>query len=296
VPPIAEELARIHERTRRPTLIVLSGLDMGNALPVTEAGVQIGRADSCGLILRDDGISRTHVDVKPYGDDGLIARDLGSTNGTFVRGQRVEVAELRNGEKILLGRRTLLKFVLQDEIDLKYQQEMYESSIRDGLTGMFNRRYFNQKMLTDISFARRHKIPLSLIMFDIDHFKRVNDTYGHRTGDQVLTAFAATVAGSIRTEDVLARFGGEEFVIIAQATGSEGALVLAERIRQTVGEQVVQAVDGSDEEVRITVSAGVVTLNPGADQDPAGVISVADANLYAAKHGGRDRVIATEID
>jgi diguanylate cyclase (GGDEF)-like protein len=295
VPPIAEKLGQLQTQERRLCLLVLSGLDMGNATSVGEQGVVIGRDDKCDLTLRDDGISRRHLEVRPYGADRVIVRDLESTNGSFVRGQRVEVAELRNGEKLLLGRRTLLKFSLLDEIDLAYQREMYDSSTRDGLTGVFNRRYFNQKLRADISFARRHRIPLSLLMFDFDHFKRINDTHGHRTGDVVLSSCAEAMARAIRTEDVLARYGGEEFAIIAPATGRKGARALADRIRETVAATAVHAVDGSGAEVGITVSAGVATLKPGSKADVTAMIEAADENLYEAKKTGRDRVVATPV-
>ena len=295
VPPIAQQLGQLQVQERRLCLLVLGGLDMGNAVAVNEQGLVIGRDDVCDLVLRDDGISRRHMEIKPYGVDRVIARDLESTNGSFVRGQRIEIAELRNGEKLLLGRRTLLKFSLLDEIDLAYQREMYESSTRDGLTGVFNRRYFNQKLRADISFARRHRIPLSLLMFDFDHFKRVNDTHGHRTGDAVLTACATAMAKAIRTEDALARYGGEEFAIIAPATGRKGARALADRIRETVASQAVHAVDGSGAEVGITVSAGVATLEPGTKADVTSMIETADENLYAAKEAGRDRTVASSV-
>ena len=122
--------------------------------------------------------------VKIQEDDGrLVVTDLDSTNGTFVGGEKIAEAVLKDGDKMLLGRRTVLKFVLQDELEQSYQQQMYESSTRDGLTGAYNRKYFSQKLTADLSFARRHRIPFSLLMLDIDFFKKINDTHGHRTGD-----------------------------------------------------------------------------------------------------------------
>jgi len=294
-PPAAERLAEALAHAQQPCLLVLSGLDMGNAVTVGERGVVIGRDEQCDLVLRDDGISRHHIEIRPYGTDRVIARDLESTNGSFVRGMRIEVAELRNGEKLLLGRRTLLKFALLDDIDLVYQREMYNSSTRDGLTGAFNRRYFGQKLRADVSFARRHRIPLSLLMLDLDHFKRVNDSHGHRTGDAVLVSCAQAIADAIRTEDVFARYGGEEFAIIAPATDCAGAAALAERIRRTVAGVSLPALDGSGAALAITLSAGVATLDPGVDADEQTLVATADENLYTAKKAGRNRVAATRI-
>jgi len=296
VPKLARRVMEAEGAQRRPCLVILGGLDMGRVIPITDEGVVIGRDESCGLALSDDAVSRQHIEVRLAGPSRVAIRDLDSTNGTFVRGARVHSAELADGEKLFLGRSTVLKLVVHDDLELSYQRELYESSTRDGLTGAFNRRYFSEKIAADLSFGRRHGLPLSLLLLDIDHFKKVNDTYGHDVGDLVLKSFSKTVARSIRTEDMLARYGGEEFAIIAPATGVDGGRALGERIRRNVGASAIRAEVLEDTGISITVSTGVAALKPGGAIDAAVMIAIADGNLYAAKKAGRDRVVASEIE
>jgi diguanylate cyclase (GGDEF)-like protein len=225
-----------------------------------------------------------------------LVQDLDSTNGTFVHGEKVREALLKDGDKMLLGRRTVLKFVFQDELEQSYQRQMYESSTRDGLTGVYNRKYFAQKLAADLSFARRHLIPFTLLMVDIDFFKHVNDTYGHRTGDDVLIAIAGTIKTTIRTEDTLARYGGEEFAVLAPGTDAKGGHSLAERIRTNIASQAVTAPNGMQEPVQVTASIGVATLQPGVVFEAEHLISIADQNLYEAKRGGRNKTVASLIE
>ena len=213
----------------------------------------------------------------------MVIRDLGSTNGTFVKGVRIKDAVLSSGVKVLIGQRTILKFGFQDELEQQYQQLMYESSIKDGLTGTYNRLYFDDKLAADLSFARRHQLPCTLALYDIDFFKRVNDTYGHRAGDAALVTVTKAVRRALRIEDILARYGGEEFAVIAQATDAEGGRLLGERIRVCIGRQAVEADDGPGQSFEVTASVGVATVPPGAQVEPAELISAADANLYGAK-------------
>jgi two-component system, cell cycle response regulator len=273
----------------------LGGLDVGSVVPFVGSVFVIGRDSKCNLILRDDGISRQHVEVKRTDDDFIIVRDLGSTNGTFIDGKKITEATLRDGEKVLLGRRTVLKFVMQDELEQSYQIQMYESSTRDGLTGTFNRKYFVQKIVADLSFAKRHGIPFSLLLLDIDFFKKVNDTHGHRTGDQALVSVTEAINATIRTEDLLARYGGEEFAVIAQGTNLVGGEALGERIRKRIAETDIPIADESGKFIKVTVSIGVATLPPGVAAQPEAVVSAADKNLYQAKEAGRNRVVASRI-
>jgi diguanylate cyclase (GGDEF)-like protein len=296
LPKLARRVLEAESANRQPCLVILGGLDMGRVIPVTDQGLVIGRDETCELALTDDAISRHHLEVRQAGPGQVAIRDLDSTNGTFVRGKRIHSAELGDGDKLFLGRNTVLKLVIHDDLDLSYQRELYESSTRDGLTGAFNRRYFTEKIATDLSFGRRHGLPLSLLMLDIDHFKKVNDTYGHDVGDQVLRSFSKTVKQSIRTEDVLARYGGEEFAIIAQGTDVAGGRALGERIRQAVGSSTIGHDVAARGGINITVSTGVASLKPGCAADAAVMIAIADGNLYAAKNAGRDRVVASEVE
>ncbi len=290
---IAEQMR--NEKQKKACFIVIGGLDVGSVIGLDEPVVTMGRDVDCKVVLKDDGVSRFHAEVRREGPDKVIIKDLGSTNGTFVAGERIDQAALTDGTKVLIGRRTILKFVFQDELEHSYQQQMYESSTRDGLTGIYNRKYFAQKLLTDLSFARRHQIFCTLAMFDIDHFKKVNDTYGHRAGDKVLIGVTEAVNKMIRTEDVLARYGGEEFAVIAQGTDFKGGAALGERIRECVAQQKVNIAKGGELILQVTVSVGVATISPTKEIEPSAVVSAADANLYQAKNKGRNRVVATLV-
>jgi len=289
---IAEQMRRAAKK--RPCFVAVSGVEMGRVIPL-EGIMILGRDPECDVVLRDDGVSRFHAEVRCDGPARIVIRDLGSTNGIYAGGERVQEAVLSDGEKVLLGRSTVLKFVLQDELEQQYQRLMYESSTRDALTEAYNRRYFSEKLDTDLSFARRQAIPCTVAMFDIDHFKRVNDTHGHLTGDQVLITVTRAVREIIRAEDTLARYGGEEFAVIAQGTDLEGGRVLGERIRSCIARQTIQALDREGATVRVTASVGVATVPPGHTVPPEAVVAAADANLYQAKQSGRNRVVATEL-
>jgi diguanylate cyclase (GGDEF)-like protein len=278
---------------RAATLVVIGGIDVGNTIPLVRDSVVLGRDPECDGILRDDGISRKHAEVVRDKTGDFVVRDLGSTNGIFVDGERVAQHRLRDGDKVLLGRRTVLKFSMQDEIETAFQQQMYSSAVRDGLTGAFNRRYFDERVTAELSYARRHRSPVSVLMIDLDHFKKVNDTFGHLAGDQVLEAVARSIAETIRTEDVFARYGGEEFVIIAREVDEVGGLAFGERLRRIIEDIKILAPNG--ERISVTVSVGVATVPKGRAVDSAEVISCADGNLYAAKEKGRNRVEASAL-
>jgi diguanylate cyclase (GGDEF)-like protein len=176
-----------------------------------------------------------------------------------------------------------------------YQKHVYESSTRDGLTGVYNRRHFNQKIISDLTFAQKHKIWFTLMIFDLDNFRKINDAFGHRTGDQVLINVAGSVLSILKTEDHLSRYGGEEFAIIAPGTNDEGGLVLAQRVLKRVESGAIIAADGSNKIIKVTVSIGATTVTPGSAVEPATVISAAEGNLHEAKRSGRNRVVGSLI-
>jgi diguanylate cyclase (GGDEF)-like protein len=276
---------------RTASLTVIAGIDIGHVFDLDVDCLVLGRDPSCGGVIRDDGISRRHAEVRREASDRFVIRDLDSTNGVFVRGERVVEHVLRDGDKVLLGRRTILKFGLQDAIDIRFQRQMYESSVRDGLTGAFNRKHFDERMRSELSFAERHEGVLTVAMFDLDHFKEINDRFGHQAGDQVLKQVARSIADTIRTEDIFARYGGEEFVVIARGINEIGGLALGERIRRVVEDLRVQ--DQQGKRIPVTISVGVATVPGGIPVSAAAVIAHADRNLYAAKEQGRNRVVAS---
>jgi two-component system cell cycle response regulator len=191
----------------RAYLIVLSGLNVGEMFRIGDRDVFVGRAQDCEVQVSDDGVSRRHALVRGAKTE-IWLEDTQSRNGTFVNGERVTRQRLVDGDKIQIGAATVLKFTYSDDLDETFQRRMYESALRDPLTKAFNKRYFLDRLESEFRFARRHEVPLSLVLMDIDHFKSVNDNHGHIVGDQVLVAFARRIHDVIRNEDVFARYCG----------------------------------------------------------------------------------------
>jgi diguanylate cyclase (GGDEF)-like protein len=276
-------------------LVVIAGPDAGLLVHLNNSKFIVGRDPTCHIHLKDESISRFHASIKSSRKGYLIIQDLNSTNGTFIDGKRIHRHRLKEGDKILFGQNTLIRFEKQDAIDESYYDELYFSSTRDALTGIYNRRFCLEKFNTELSYARRHHLPVSLILFDIDLFKKVNDTYGHPTGDRVLSTLATVVSRTVRTEDTFGRYGGEEFIIVAMDTDMLGAQVFAERIRTKIAEEQIVAKDESRRIIHVTVSIGVATTSAPFCYDAEKLIAAADANLYTAKAKGRNRIIASEV-
>jgi two-component system cell cycle response regulator len=292
---MADERTQIFEPQASPTggvkrdrayLVVLAGASVGEMYKVEVDKTVIGRGQKAHIRLLDDGISREHAQVVVEGTK-IYLQDLGSTNGTFCNGLKVDRKELADGDKILVGSTTILKFTYHDNLDEIFQKQMYESALRDGLTKAFNKKYFTDRLESELTFALRHESPLVLVMFDIDHFKKVNDTHGHPAGDLVLSEIATLLTAALRAEDVFARYGGEEFAVICRGTDLSQALVVGERMRKSV-EKHRFVHEGKH--IPITISIGIASLPDPAIKDATDLVARADKALYQSKHGGRNRV------
>jgi two-component system cell cycle response regulator len=218
--------------------------------------------------------------------------DLASTNGTYLNGLKVNAAPLYDGDKIQIGSNTVLKFSIQDALEEQYQRSIYESATRDGLTRVYNKKYFLETVRKEFSYCLRHRVPLSLVLFDVDHFKKINDAYGHPAGDYVLTRIAQRVSDTVRTEDLLARYGGEEFALMLRESAEDQALACAERCRYAVDK--ADFVFGGTP-IKVTISLGVATLLDSDFSQPEDLIAAADKYLYRAKRAGRNRVDAKAV-
>jgi diguanylate cyclase (GGDEF)-like protein len=274
------------DKRDRAYLVVLAGSAVGEMYKVDQERTVIGRGGKAQIRMIDDGISREHAEIILQGNE-ILLRDLGSTNGTFCNGVRVDTKPLADGDKILVGSTTILKFTYHDNLDEVFQRQMYESALRDGLTKAFNKKYFTDRLESEFMFSVRHNAPLALVMFDIDHFKKINDTYGHQAGDAVLTDLSALMMMSLRTEDVFARYGGEEFAVIARGSDLAQAQVIGERLRRAA-EGRHFGYDGKV--IPVTISVGLAGMPDAAIKDASGLVSAADAALYRSKQGGRNRV------
>jgi diguanylate cyclase (GGDEF)-like protein len=274
----------------RAYLVVLAGASVGEMYKVEGDKTIIGRGQKAQIRLFDDGISREHAQLV-IEDGNIYLLDLGSTNGTFCNGLKVDRKQLIDGDKILVGSTTILKFTYHDNLDEMFQKQMYESALRDGLTKAFNKKYFTDRLESEFTFATRHTSPLALVLFDIDHFKKVNDTFGHQAGDHVLTEISKLLSGALRAEDVFARYGGEEFGVICRGSDKNQAQVVGERLRKAVeGHRFVH--DG--QHIPITISVGISVLPNPAVKDANDIVTFADQALYKSKHGGRNRVTVYE--
>jgi diguanylate cyclase (GGDEF)-like protein len=268
-------------------LIVLAGSNVGEMYRLDTAETVIGRASNATIRLSDDGISRRHARLLRLSNE-VILEDLKSANGTLVNGEVIMQRSLLDGDKIRLGSTTILKFTYHDHLDESFQQQMYDAALRDGLTKAYNKKYFLDRLETEIAYAKRHKAELSLCMFDVDHFKRVNDTHGHLAGDTVLIKLAKIAMSTIRTEDIFARYGGEEFAVICRAEKLANAAILAERLRSMV-EHTPFEHEGA--RLPVTISIGVAAHPDLQIETATDLITAADEALYEAKRSGRNRVV-----
>jgi two-component system cell cycle response regulator len=275
------------DERNRAYLVVLAGMSRGEMFKLQGLRSIIGRGPTAQIRLSDDGVSREHSAVSLVGDK-MVLDDLGSTNGTYCNGVRVTSRELSDGDKIMIGSTTILKFTYHDQLDEVFQQQMYESALRDSLTKVFNRKHFNDLLAKEFAFATRHSAPLALLFIDLDHFKNVNDSFGHPAGDYVLAEVSGVLASGIRSEDVLARFGGEEFCVLCRGTDKAGALELGERLRREIAER--RYIFGG-KIIPVTISVGVALMPDPAMTQPASLLAAADRALYEAKRAGRNRVM-----
>jgi diguanylate cyclase (GGDEF)-like protein len=246
----------------------------------------VGRGPTVGVRLNDEGVSREHCAFVREGEK-MICEDMGSTNGTFCNGIKIDRRELVDGDKVMVGSSTILKFTYHDYLDEVFQRQMYESALRDGLTKVFNKKYFTDYLEKEFAFAARHGGPLALIFLDIDFFKKINDTHGHPAGDFVLAELSQMMSTLLRTEDVLARFGGEEFTILCRGSDLSGAKIVAERVRKAVAERKFSF---GGKEIPVTVSLGVVAIPESGITEHNAFLAAADKALYEAKRSGRNRV------
>ena len=285
----ADETTRICERgpatpargvtRRRPRLVFLAGMNVGAVYSVGH-GTVLGRASDATVQVESDEVSRRHARIVE-GPGGWTLEDMGSRNGTFLNGERVHALQLlTDGDKIELGSGIVLRFALFDDLDEKYHRTMYESSLRDGLTRAFNRKYFDERLEQEFAYSLRHGSALSLLILDLDHFKALNDAHGHPAGDSVLTQLAGHMMRIIRAEDVFARYGGEEFVILSRGIAIEAARAFGERVRSSVERYPFLH---AQLKLDVTVSVGVAAVPHREILQPAMLVEHADRALYAAK-------------
>ena len=274
----------------RGILTVIAGADVGRVISLPGGAATIGRNDDSTIRFDDGSVSGKHGIVMGLGGN-YVFHDNSSTNGSYVNDVRTqESVVLRDGDRIRFGTSTTVRFSLVDEQEEKALKKVFEAAHLDALTGVLNRRALEERIEAELAYANRHGTPVSVVIFDIDHFKKVNDTYGHLAGDAVLRAVAGLARHSLRAEDTIGRYGGEEFVVVARGITPPEARALAERMRQTVEATTVPYEAAS---LKVTASSGVASIDECGDKrDRTTLLALADGRLYRAKGAGRNRVVS----
>ena len=264
-------------------LVLLYGLsELGKRYPLADS-MMIGRGPANDLVLDLDDVSRQHACFTPE-EDGWAVEDLGSTNGTQVNGSPIRGrTPLRNGDLVKVGR-AIFKYIAGGNIEALFHEEIYQLTVSDGLTKVPNKRYLLDFLDREIARAARYGSPLTAVMMDIDHFKKLNDTYGHLAGDEVLARLAGGISGSVRREQLFARYGGEEFCLVLPELTPNQVEGLCEAVRKSVEGYRFVFSEGT---VQVTVSLGAATFKEGMSR--AALLEAADAQLYHAKHRGRNQ-------
>lgn len=264
--------------TKEPSLL-------GRRFVLDVSPIRIGRGAENHIVLEGDSVSRKHAHMEQRSGAWWCVDD-GSTNGSYVNDEQIlREARLGNGDRIKVGP-TIFKFLSGEDVEAQYHEEIYRMTIIDGLTGAYNKRYFMENLEREIARCSRHGRELSLVIFDIDHFKNINDNHGHLTGDYVLKELARRVRATVRREEIFARYGGEEFTVTLPEATRQNALDFAERIRKLVQKDTF---DFEGDRIPVTISIGVGTVNK--EIDPQVFVKMADENLYKAKRAGRNRVV-----
>ena len=268
------------------------GPDIGRRIPLLDTQYIVGRDSEAGFVVSRSSVSRQHARLYMDDDGGWWVEDLNSTNGTFVNEVRIKNQRLTDSDQVRFGD-GIYKFLSGSNIESAYHEAIHNMAIQDGMTGIHNKRYFMEFLEREIAVATRHGHPLTLCMFDVDHFKKINDGFGHLAGDAVLKDLAGRIRPRIRREDLFARYGGEEFACVLPSTALGGGIVFAEHLRTLVEERPCEF---EDKHIPFTISLGVTTMHRETGVDPQTLIKRADENLYSAKRGGRNRVVPSLQD
>jgi two-component system, cell cycle response regulator len=272
-------------------LIVVGGGIPGAMLRLPAEGTRLGRSSDNTYQFREITISRNHATLA-VDPQGLVRlTDLGSTNGTYINDRRIPrgtPVRVKDGDRIRLGTTVVLKFVRLDPCEEQFQREMFDRTVRDSLTGLFNRTYFLNQVGPLAEYNAVRGLGLALLMLDIDHFKKINDTFGHDVGDVVLREVAGVLREATRPEDLVARYGGEEFVFALPVVAPDQATERAEQIRQTLSERRIA---GGGTLLRVTGSFGLAFAPADRRCSASALITAADRCLYHAKNTGRNRIV-----
>lgn len=263
------------------------GPGVGARYPLAESPIVIGRGSDCDIRINDHSVSRRHARIQP-GAEGHYAVDLQSTNGTFVNDVPASMCKLKDGDYLRVGN-CIYRFLGGGNVEAEYHEEIYRLTIFDALTETHNKRYLMEFLDRELARSARHHRPLTLVIFDIDHFKKINDEHGHLGGDFTLRELAQCVKSVIRKEELFARYGGEEFAIVLPESTLESGVHVAERVRSLVENHQFQF---ESQVFPVSISLGVACTMGDESMTPTELIRQADELLYTAKRNGRNRVVS----
>ncbi|HEV7474299.1 MAG TPA: GGDEF domain-containing protein [Pyrinomonadaceae bacterium] len=295
----AHQRVKSAQKERRPALVSLRGELMAVPIPLERDEVIIGRAIEADVRLNDSRASRSHARISSTHDTATkhtsyVITDLRSTNGTLVNGELITEVQLTDGDKIVIGDH-LFRFEMLDEIDREFQQQIHRLIAHDELTGLLTSKSFFSELRREAARAAADSRPFCVLMMDLDHFKEVNDTFGHLVGSKTLEETGRVIKEALRAGDVASRFGGEEFAAFLLDANYAQGLVAAERVRVAVENEEFPAtrMDAPNGQAthHITISIGVAAY-PDDATDPIHLVELADSALYRAKRSGRNRICA----
>lgn len=286
-PPAVER-----RKGKTASMVVVEGGDIGQEFNLSQGEMYIGRLPTVDIPIYDAKASRKHAKITykrnhASGLEGYELVDLDSTNGTILNDTKItRPSLLREGDKVRIGE-TVLKFSYHDEIDSQYQQKIRHLINYDNLTGLFTKRYFDHLFEQELLRNSRTRRKLACLMMDLDHFKKVNDTHGHLMGSHVLKEVGALILGNLRSQDVVGRYGGEEFIAYLPGLGRVEAWNVANRLREAIGRHPF-TYDGKSTHVFISIG---VSIYPMHAENSETLIRIADDALYQAKETGRNKVV-----
>jgi two-component system, cell cycle response regulator len=273
-------------------VVMLYGPCLGHRFPLHGRESIIGRKGEVDIIIDSDSVSRRHARICRAPDGSWFVEDLGSRNGTWVNEERVTRRGLGHGDMLRFGG-AMMKFLTGPNVEAGYHDAIYQISMQDALTGFHNRRYFLEILDREMAGARRHLLPLSVVLFDIDHMRRINEAHGFLAGDAVLAEIGRRLRPRVRREDLLARIGGEEFACVLTKTPRGGAMAFGETLRRMVNSQPFPHERTA---LPVTISLGVIEYDGGNARhhetvEPLQLLKRAEENVAAAKINGRDRLV-----